>query len=159
MPSGRWSMQYGRLSRRTSSGADPLSCPPLDGWCRSLARRAYNDGPYSSYHEGLDIANLRGTPVVATGRGRVVLAQDDLIVRGGAVILDHGLGIHTGYWHMDKVLAKVDTIVEQGDVIGLMGTKGFSTAPHVHWDLRIGALNVSPLEWTEQDWGKSIEQQ
>ncbi|MBA3470506.1 MAG: M23 family metallopeptidase [Herpetosiphonaceae bacterium] len=120
-------------------------------------RRAYNDGPYSSYHEGLDIANVTGTPVVATGRGRVVLAQDDLIVRGGAVILDHGLGIHTGYWHLDKVLAKEGAIVEQGDVIGLMGTKGFSTAPHVHWDLRIGGLNVSPLEWTTQDWGKSIE--
>ncbi len=127
---------------------------PADGAIESEfgTRRAYNDGPFDSYHEGLDIANQRGTPVRAAGRGRVVFAQDDLIVRGGAVILDHGWGVHSGYWHMDKVLAQPGQLVAQGDVIGLMGSKGFSNAPHVHWDLRIGALNVNPHDWLDAGW-------
>ena len=129
---------------------------PADGVISSNfgTRRAYNDGPYTSYHEGVDIANSINTPVYAAARGRVVFAQDDLIVRGGAVIIDHGQGVHTGYWHLNKVEVSAGQLVEQGEQIGRMGSKGFSTAPHLHWDVRIGSLPVDPLEWTETQWNK-----
>ena len=114
--------------------------------------RSYNGGPFDSFHEGLDIANVTGTPIVAPARGRVVLAESDLIVRGGAVILDHGQGVYTAFWHQSAVLVKVGDIVEQGQVIGRVGAKGMVTGPHLHWDVRIGATNVDPLEWVEREW-------
>jgi biotin carboxyl carrier protein len=114
--------------------------------------RSYDGGPYDSFHEGLDIANVTGTPIVAPARGRVVLAQPDLIVRGGAVILDHGQGIHSGFWHQSQVLVKVGDIVEQGQIIGRMGAKGMVTGPHLHWDVRIGSINVHPQQWVETNW-------
>lgn len=114
--------------------------------------RSYNGGPYDSFHEGLDIANATGTPIVAPARGRVVLAEPDLLVRGGAVILDHGWGVHTAFWHQSAILVKVGDVVEQGQIIGRIGAKGMVTGPHLHWDVRLGSVNVSPLEWTERAW-------
>jgi murein DD-endopeptidase MepM/ murein hydrolase activator NlpD len=114
--------------------------------------RSYNGGPYDSFHEGLDIANATGTPIVAAARGRVVLAEPDLLVRGGAVIIDHGQGIHTGYWHQSEVLVAVGEIVEQGQIIGRMGAKGMVTGPHLHWDVRVGSTNVQPREWLDREW-------
>jgi murein DD-endopeptidase MepM/ murein hydrolase activator NlpD len=115
-------------------------------------RRSYNGGPVDSFHEGLDIANATGTPVVAPARGRVMLAEPDLLVRGGAVILDHGQGVHTGFWHMSAVLVQPGTIVEQGQIIGRIGAKGMVTGPHLHWDVRIGMVNVQPNEWLDRVW-------
>ncbi|HEX6291780.1 MAG TPA: M23 family metallopeptidase [Herpetosiphonaceae bacterium] len=115
-------------------------------------RRSYNGGPVDSFHEGLDIANAVGTPVVAPARGRVMLAEADLLVRGGAVILDHGQGVHTGFWHMSAVLVQPGAIVEQGQIIGRIGAKGMVTGPHLHWDVRIGSINVKPQEWLERSW-------
>ena len=126
---------------------------PAEGRVSSAfgTRRSYNGGPVDSFHEGLDIANKVGTPVVAPARGRVMLAEPDLLVRGGAVILDHGLGVHTGFWHMSAVLVKPGDLVEQGQIIGRIGAKGMVTGPHLHWDVRIGMTNVAPLEWTARD--------
>jgi murein DD-endopeptidase MepM/ murein hydrolase activator NlpD len=114
--------------------------------------RSYNGGPVDSFHEGLDIANVVGTPIVAAARGRVVFAQPDLLVRGGAVILDHGLGVHTGYWHQSEVLVRVGEMVEQGQTIGRMGARGMVTGSHLHWDVRVGATPVQPDEWLSRDW-------
>ena len=114
--------------------------------------RSYDGGPYDSFHEGLDIANAIGTPIVAPARGRVVLAEPDLLVRGGAVILDHGLGVHSAFWHQSAVLVRVGDIVEQGQIIGRIGRKGMVTGAHLHWDVRIGSTAVQPLEWIERDW-------
>lgn len=126
---------------------------PAEGRISSAfgTRRSYNGGPVDSFHEGLDIANKVGTPVVAPARGRVMLAEPDLLVRGGAVILDHGQGVHSGFWHMSEVLVTPGQLVEQGQLIGRIGAKGMVTGPHLHWDVRIGMVNVSPLEWTERD--------
>jgi murein DD-endopeptidase MepM/ murein hydrolase activator NlpD len=114
--------------------------------------RSYNGGPFDSFHEGLDIAAPTGTPIVAPARGRVVLAEPDLLVRGGAVILDHGQGVHTGFWHQSELLVRFGDIVEQGQIIGRIGAKGMVTGPHLHWDVRIGSTNVDPMEWIERDW-------
>lgn len=114
--------------------------------------RSYNGGPVNSIHDGQDIANSLGTPIVAPARGRVVLAKTDYVARGGAVILDHGWGVHSGYWHMEEVLVREGQLLEPGDLIGRMGTRGMSTAPHLHWELRIGTTSVDPLEWVEREW-------
>lgn len=114
------------------------------------ARRSYNAGPYRSYHEGVDFSAYGGTPVMTPARGTVVLAEF-LYVRGGAVILDHGLGIYSGYYHLSSVLAEVGQVVEPGQIIGEVGTTGLSTGNHLHWDLLVGGVWIDAAAWMEQD--------
>jgi murein DD-endopeptidase MepM/ murein hydrolase activator NlpD len=112
-------------------------------------RRAYNDGPVSSSHSGVDYGARQGALVLAPAAGRVVLA-DALDVRGNAVILDHGAGVHTGYWHLWKILVREGQSVTQGDVLGRVGTTGLSTGAHLHWEVRVGDVAVDPLQWTRE---------
>lgn len=112
------------------------------------ARRSYNGGPYLSYHEGVDYSAYGGTPVLAAAAGTVVLAET-LYVRGGAVIIDHGLGIYTGYYHMSAVLATPGQQVQPGDLLGEVGTTGLSTGNHLHWDLLVNGIWVDGAAWRD----------
>lgn len=113
------------------------------------ARRSYNGGPYLTYHEGVDYSAYGGTPVMAPAEGKVVLAEP-LYVRGGAVIIDHGLGIFTGYYHLSAIHATAGQIVVPGDVVGEVGTTGLSTGNHLHWDLLINGIWVDAAAWQTQ---------
>ena len=110
--------------------------------------RTYNDG-HQSYHGGVDIAAVTGTPVVASNSGRVVWAGP-LAVRGNVVILDHGWGVCSGYYHLSSLLVSVEQRVGQGESIGLVGNTGLSTGAHLHWEMRVGGILVNPVEWTER---------
>ena len=112
-------------------------------------RRSYNGGPATSYHEGLDFDTEAGDPVTAVADGRVVLAEQ-LTVRGNSILLDHGMGVHTGYWHLSEINVAAGQDVKTGDVIGHVGSSGLSTGPHLHWEIRIGQINVNPKQWTRQ---------
>ena len=112
-------------------------------------RRSYNHDQMRSYHSGQDFAAPEGTPVLAPAPGRVVLAEP-LAVRGNAVILDHGGGVRTGYWHLSQINVRPGQWVETGEELGLVGTTGLSTGPHLHWEMRIGTVPVDPLQWTQQ---------
>lgn len=112
-------------------------------------RRAYNDGPVSSYHASIDLAAPEGTPVRSDAAGRVVLAQP-LEIRGNTVIVDHGLGVHSAYFHLSSMDVKEGDVVQQGQVIGRVGNTGLSTGPHLHWEVRIGTIGVDPMEWVER---------
>lgn len=112
-------------------------------------RRSYNGGPYRTYHEGVDFSAYRGTPVYAPAGGKVVIAEL-LSVRGGAVILDHGLGIYSGYYHMSNVLAVSGERVEKGQIIGEVGTTGLSTGNHLHWDFLINGVWLDATAWLDQ---------
>ncbi|MGD8807590.1 MAG: peptidoglycan DD-metalloendopeptidase family protein [Chloroflexota bacterium] len=112
------------------------------------ARRSYGGGPYNRYHEGLDFSAYGGTAVYAPAAGNVVLAER-LAARGGAVIIDHGLGVFSGYYHLSEVLAEADQTVAAGDLIGRVGSSGLSTGNHLHWDLLVGGTWVNPAAWRE----------
>jgi len=112
-------------------------------------RRSYNGGPATSFHEGLDFDVDEGEPVMAAADGRVAMAEP-LTVRGNAILIDHGLGVHTGYWHLSEVNVAVGQQVKAGEVIGKAGSSGLSTGPHLHWEIRIGQINVNPVQWTRQ---------
>ncbi|MEW5986243.1 MAG: peptidoglycan DD-metalloendopeptidase family protein [Chloroflexota bacterium] len=116
------------------------------------SRRSYNGGPYSTYHEGVDFSAWAGTPVYAPAGGTVVLAET-LYVRGGAVIIDHGLGVYTGLYHLSRVLAQPGQVVRPGDPVGEVGTTGLSTGNHLHWDLLVAGTWVDAAVWLEQDIG------
>jgi murein DD-endopeptidase MepM/ murein hydrolase activator NlpD len=112
------------------------------------ARRSYNGGPFSSYHEGVDFSAYAGTPVFAPAAGKVVLAET-LYVRGGAVIIDHGLGIYTGLYHLSELLVQTDQPVSKGQIIGHVGTTGLSTGNHLHWDLLVNGIWVDASAWQQ----------
>lgn len=116
------------------------------------ARRSYNGGPYRTYHEGVDFAAYGGTPVYAAAGGTVVLAEI-LYVRGGAVLIDHGLGIYSGYYHMSEVHVTPGQVVAAGDQVGEVGSLGLSTGNHLHWDLLAAATWVDAGAWEAQDMG------
>ncbi|MCB0241403.1 MAG: M23 family metallopeptidase, partial [Anaerolineae bacterium] len=80
----------------------------------------------SGYHTGQDFAAPEGVPVLAPASGTVVLAEP-LDVRGNAVVIDHGAGVFTGYWHLSQIDVQAGQQVKPGDQLGLVGTTGLST--------------------------------
>ncbi len=106
-------------------------------------RRIYNNVPRSP-HSGVDISAPAGDPVRASNTGRVVLARD-LYFSGKTVILDHGLGLFTYYCHFSRIKAKRGEVVKKGAVIGLAGSTGRSTGPHLHWSARLRETRVDPV--------------
>jgi len=113
------------------------------------SRRSYDGSPADSYHAGTDFGGAEGTPIYAPASGIVVLAEA-LAVRGNAVVVDHGLGVLTGYWHLSGIAVQVGQQVVPGSLLGYMGTTGLSTGSHLHWELRVGGIPVDPMQWTEQ---------
>jgi murein DD-endopeptidase MepM/ murein hydrolase activator NlpD len=112
------------------------------------ARRSYQGGPATGSHAGIDIAVPLGTPVAASAAGRVAWTGQ-LPDRGNGVIVDHGLGVFSGYFHLSAIKAQVGQSVNQGDVIGLAGSTGLSTGPHVHWEIVVNGINVDGLQWAQ----------
>jgi len=111
------------------------------------SRRSYG-GSYNSYHAGVDFRASTGTPVHVTQPGAVMLAEP-LAVRGNAVMVDHGWGVLTGYWHLSRIDVQPGQQLAAGDVVGLVGSTGFSTGPHLHWELWVDGKPVDALQWVE----------
>jgi len=111
------------------------------------AIRQYDIG--SGCHAGVDLDGETGDAVFAVADGRVVLAEP-LQVRGGAVILDHGLGVYSCYFHLSDFAVREEERVSKGQVIGYMGSTGLSTGTHLHWEIRVGGTAVDPFEWTRR---------
>jgi len=109
------------------------------------ARRSYG-GSYDSYHSGVDFRASTGVPVKTPSAGTVVMAEK-LTVRGNAIIIDHGWGVLTGYWHLSEIGVEVGEFVEQGQLIGRVGNTGLSTGSHLHWQLWVDGKPVDPLQW------------
>jgi murein DD-endopeptidase MepM/ murein hydrolase activator NlpD len=106
------------------------------------SRRVINGQPRMP-HSGIDYSADRGTPVVASNRGRVALLGE-FFFAGRLVALDHGLGLYTLYFHLDGVAVTEGQIVEQGQTIGTVGTTGRSTGPHLHFAAQLGRARINP---------------
>jgi murein DD-endopeptidase MepM/ murein hydrolase activator NlpD len=111
--------------------------------------RSYNDGPVEIFHSGVDFAGAVGTPILAPANGAVVF-NDELELRGNAVIIDHGLGVMSAYFHLSESYVTVGEVVSAGQTIAAGGTTGLSNGPHLHWDLRIMNVPVNGLQWTRE---------
>ena len=109
-------------------------------------RRSYNSGPVSGFHAGQDFAAPEGVPVMAPAAGAVVLAEE-LLVRGNAVLIDHGGGVFSGYWHLVDIAVSAGQRVQPGDLLGHVGTTGLSTGNHLHWELRVNGFAADPMQW------------
>ncbi len=107
------------------------------------SKRILNGQPRNQ-HSGEDISAPLGAPVKATNDG-IVRMVDDQFFSGVSVILDHGLGLFTMYFHMDSAAVKEGGRVKRGDVIGTVGQSGRATGPHLHWAAWLNGSRVNPF--------------
>ena len=96
-------------------------------------------------HYGIDIAAKKGTMIQSSGSGVVTMAEDDLYYTGGTVIMDHGHGISTIYSHLENVLVSVGDQINQGDIIGTVGSTGRSTGPHLDFRINWFQTRLDPM--------------
>ena len=96
-------------------------------------------------HYGIDIAAKQGTKIKASGSGIITMAEDDLYYTGGTVIIDHGHGISTIYSHLEKVMVRVGDKINQGDIIGTVGSTGRSTGPHLDFRINWFQTRLDPM--------------
>ena len=103
------------------------------------------------FHTGIDLTARTGTPVYATGNGLVIRADYSSGGYGNMVIISHGFGYETYYAHLSKILVKPGQKVKRGDLIGLVGNTGRSTAPHLHYEVRLNGKPVNPVNFYYND--------
>tara|TARA_A200000113_G_scaffold29641_2_gene24759 strand:- start:2167 stop:2973 length:807 start_codon:yes stop_codon:yes gene_type:complete len=118
---------------------------PIQGQITGIygSQRIYNGKP-GRPHYGIDYAAPSGSKVFAPAPGIIRLSESDLFYSGGTIILDHGHGISSSFLHLSQVLVEVDDRVNFGDVIGLVGSTGRSTGPHLDWRMNWFDVRIDP---------------
>ena len=123
------------------------SIRPSRGWfSRGIGMKRNPFTGAMQYHAGIDLANRRGTPIVTTADGKVSKARRNGGM-GNLVVINHGFGMVTRYGHLDKILVKSGSKVKRGDVIGLMGSTGYSTGTHLHYEVIKHGKSKNPLNY------------
>lgn len=102
-------------------------------------------------HEGIDFTAPVGTPIYATGNGRVSLVDYGHRGYGNHVIITHGFGYQTLYGHMSRVKVKIGQTVKRGDIIGYVGNSGKSTGPHCHYEVIRNGRKINPINFFYND--------
>ncbi len=123
-----------------------LFIEPAEGWISTnFGEIRYTNGDYSNprSHNGMDIAATEGSPVIAPNNGRVVLAEY-LLNTGWTIAIEHGGGLKSYYFHLLEISVEPGQMVEKGESLGLVGSTGYSTGAHLHFEMRIGEWPVSP---------------
>ncbi len=129
---------------------------PLSGITTSPfgQRRLFNN-ELRSRHTGLDIDGDTGDPVYAANSGRVAMSAD-LFYNGGAVFIDHGLGLYTGYFHLSKREVDLGQHVKKGQIIGRVGATGRVTGPHLHWHMYLQGFSLDPRSLLDPDFAQIV---
>ncbi len=120
---------------------------PTDGWVTSDF--GYRTSPFTGqrvFHKALDIATREGTPIIASADGIVTYTGKKGLL-GKVITIDHGHGMVTRYGHLNKALVKSGTLVKRGDEIGLVGTTGRTTGPHLHYEVHLNGVPVDPKRY------------
>ena len=106
------------------------------------ARRIINGQPRSP-HSGNDYSAPKGTPVIAVNAGKVALVGE-FFFPGRLVILDHGIGLYTAYFHLDTIAVAEGERVERGQTLGTVGATGRATGPHLHFGAQVAGARIDP---------------
>ncbi|MGB2963884.1 MAG: peptidoglycan DD-metalloendopeptidase family protein [Anaerolineales bacterium] len=109
-------------------------------------RRSYNGSGYFYYHTGLDFCSQFGGNIFAPAPGKVVFTGQ-LPIHGNTTMINHGWGVYTLYAHQSEFLVQEGERVNAGDSLGLIGSTGRSSGPHLHWEVWVGGIQVDPMDW------------
>ncbi len=110
-------------------------------------KRVYNK-ELKSYHGGTDFQAKDNTPIIASNSGIVRISQNRFYA-GNSIVIDHGQGVYSCYFHLNTMNYKVGDFIKKGEVLGLSGSTGRVTGPHLHFTFRINGLQVDPLQAIE----------
>ncbi len=129
---------------------DLLFIKPVDGIItgRYGTKRFYNNKE-GNYHNGLDIAAVKGTHITSPSSGKVILTGD-YYYNGKFIYLDHGKGLKSIFIHLDEVLVNPGQIITKGEVIGKVGNTGASAGPHLHWSVILNQTYIDPEIFLQQ---------
>ena len=108
------------------------------------SQRILNEKPKRP-HYGIDIAQKKGSPIIAPSSGKVKLVAKNMFFTGNTVILDHGLGLISIFAHMDEIFVSEGQYIEISEKIGSVGMTGRATGPHLHWGIYLKDTPVDPL--------------
>ncbi|MFH1074572.1 MAG: M23 family metallopeptidase [Candidatus Firestonebacteria bacterium] len=111
--------------------------------------RVVNGSP-GGIHRGLDIAADEGTEIKAANNGVVTLSRNHILT-GNTIVINHGAGVVSVYYHMSALIAEENAKVKKGEIIGKVGSTGVSTGAHLHWGIWIFGVDVNPLELIEKE--------
>ena len=112
---------------------------------------------YQLYHTGIDIANIVGTEITPLYEGTVTYAGEVSWGFGKHIIIDNGDNVSTIYAHLSKIFVFKGQKVSRGDVIGKMGTTGWSTGPHLHFQINIYGIPINPRVFLDSKKGDNIK--
>lgn len=119
---------------------------PTKGWnSRGFGMKFDPFTGYKQFHRGIDVANKTGTPIIATARGRVKSVGRTGSM-GKTIVINHGYGFSTRYGHLSEYAVKNGQKVDRGDIIGYMGSTGYSTGPHLHYEVWRNGKALDPRE-------------
>jgi murein DD-endopeptidase MepM/ murein hydrolase activator NlpD len=124
---------------------EPFILPMQSKITSSFGKARVYNGSLKGYHSGTDFRAKVGTPIYAANDGKIVLVKKRFY-SGGTVIIDHGEGIYTCYFHMSRFDVKEGEMVKRGEKLGLSGVSGRVTGPHLHFAARVDGIQVDPLQ-------------
>jgi len=120
---------------------------PVDGWV--TCGFGYRKSPFTGkreFHKGIDIANRKGTPIIASADGIVTFSGTKGLL-GKTIMIDHGHGMVTRYGHAQKLLKKRGNRVKRGETIALVGNSGRTTGSHVHYEILLNGIQINPKKY------------
>ncbi len=132
---------------------EPFVAPVPGAITSPFGLRRVINGSRRSPHSGVDLRAAEGADIVATNHARVVLV-DHFYFNGKSVVLDHGGGLYTMYFHLSDFRVKEGSQVRRGEVIGVVGMTGRVSGPHLHWGARLNGARVDPFELLNKVWNK-----
>jgi murein DD-endopeptidase MepM/ murein hydrolase activator NlpD len=108
---------------------------------------------YKTYkmHEGIDFTAPTGTPIYATGNGRVMNVDKEHRGYGNCIVINHGFGYQTLYGHMYRIKARPGQTVKRGELIGYVGNTGLSSGPHLHYEVIKNGKKINPINYFFND--------
>jgi murein DD-endopeptidase MepM/ murein hydrolase activator NlpD len=134
------------VDKRNQLAAATPSIWPTHGWLSSsMGNRADPLTGEKDFHPGLDISADKGDPVYSTADGKVTHAASAGNY-GNLVIVDHGYSLETRYGHLSVFKVTVGQKVKRGDLLGLVGSTGRTTGPHLHYEVRANGRILNPLQ-------------
>ncbi|HUU30453.1 MAG TPA: M23 family metallopeptidase [archaeon] len=117
---------------------------PIQGEMSRFGHRRILNGVPRSSHSGVDIDAPEGTPVLCPAAGKVILTGD-FFFSGKSIYIDHGLGLIGMFFHLSRIDVHEGQLVEQGQLLGAVGSTGRVTGPHLHWGVRWRGSRVNPM--------------